>query len=66
MLLCPDLSRAGGEAVVCSLGVSGGSTLRWQQSSGAGVDSGATAHRVSACLSQYQRKHAGKHAVNTH
>ena len=50
-LVTPDLSGAGGEAVVCSLGVSGGSSLCWQQSSGAGVDRRTFANRVSASSS---------------
>lgn len=42
-----DVRGAGGAAVVLALDFSGGSSLRRQQGSGAGVDRGTAAHRVS-------------------
>lgn len=43
----PDPRAAGGEAVVLPLGLPGGPSPWRQQSSGAGVDRRAAAHRVS-------------------
>lgn len=43
----PDVGCHGGPPVVFLLGVSGGSSLCWQQNLGAGVDSWTGAHRVS-------------------